>query len=387
MRNKKYLIQYFGLVAVLFFALGFFTQFLVEKHMVEKPVLAETNMDLFWHTWNVLEEKYPFEEPVDQEKMHAAIGGLVDSYQDRHMAFFPPTKSRSFAEDIAGEFGGAGMEVSFQSGYVVVVAPLKNSAADRAGILAGDVITGIDGEDISGLDFETAISQIRGKVGTTLDLEIVRQGEESELDISLVREIVKIPILDTEIVGDVFIIHFYTFSERSERDFEKALQEFRDSDAKKLLIDLRNNPGGFLSSAINVTSYFLEQGLTVVKEYDGNDDSYEKAKKYRSSGYETLNEREYELSVLINQGSASASEIVAGALRDHDKAIIYGQESFGKGSVQELVELPHDTSLKVTISKWLTPDNIEISGRGIAPDVVFEKDLLEETLKVLNTEK
>lgn len=386
MTNSNHRIKYIGITAIIFFMIGFSMQHVVGFFLKETPATAQSDMDLFWQTWEVLDEKYPFQEPSREEKIYAAIGGLVESYQDQHMAFFPPMKSQSFAEDIAGEFGGAGMEVSLQSGYVVVVAPLKGSPADRAGIEPGDVILKINGLEAADVDFETAVSLIRGEVGTTVELEIVRQNEEDIMLVSLVREVVKIPILDTEIIDDVFTIHFYTFSEQSEQAFKEALLDFKKSGASTLLIDVRNNPGGFLTSAINITSHFLDQGLTVVKEYDGNGIDYTQATKYRSTGYDTLKGVDYNLAVLINRGSASASEILAGALRDHNLATIYGQQSFGKGSVQELIDLPQETSLKVTISKWLTPNDMEISGQGVEPDILIEEDLFIETVKLLNAE-
>ncbi len=383
--NKKQNILYGFLIAILFFFFGF----LMQPYLNPQPQTnaVPVDMSLFWDTWKVLEDKYPFDEPTSQEKVFAAITGLVGAYKDEHMAFFPPVKSQSFAEDIAGEFAGAGMEVNFQSGYLVVIAPLKDSAAERAGIMPGDVSISIDGQDLTGIDFETGISMIRGRIGTELTMTVARNGVEGYIPISLIRELIHIPILDTEIIDDVFIIHFYTFSESSEEYFLEALTTFKQSGARHLLLDLRNNPGGFLTSAVTIASHLLDQGLVVVQEYDGVEDGQEMGvHRYRSLGYSTLKGIEYDMSILINRGSASASEILAGALRDHGKAKIYGQQSFGKGSVQELIDLPKKTSLKVTISKWLTPNGIEISGTGIEPDVVFAEHELEETIAFINNE-
>lgn len=379
--NKK--ITYI-LISILFFGFGFFARSFFLQYTTSSSAsdLSNVDLSLFWETWNTLEDKYPFQEPNIEDKIYGAIMGLVNSYNDQHMVFFPPTRSKFFAENIAGEFGGVGMEVGIEDGSLVVVAPLKDSPAERSGILSGDIILAIDGENVSDMDFNTAISSIRGNVGTSLVLTIIHPGEEKEIDIIIVREIVQIPILNTETIDETFIIHFYSFSEQSNQEFTKALIEFRESGLENLLIDLRNNPGGFLSSAIDVTSHFLDEGLVVVKEDFGRGE--DAIKKYRSLGYDTLDGIDYNLNVLINRGSASASEIFAGALQDHGQALVFGGTSFGKGSVQELLDLSQKTSLKVTVARWLTPNDIQISGTGIVPDVIFYEDELEQTLEILN---
>ncbi|MCA9353050.1 S41 family peptidase [Patescibacteria group bacterium] len=326
----------------------------------------ENDFDLFWYVYDTLEKKYPFEEPSQKDKMFGAIRGLVDSYGDDYSAFLPPNESTFFTQTISGEFGGIGAEIGVESGYLVVIAPLKNSPAERAGIVAGDIITHVDGVDIAGKTLDGAISLIRGEVGSSVELEIVRFHEEEPLTLTVQRETVHIPIVNTETIEDVFVIHLYNFNESSDKEFEQALVAFKESGSKKLLLDLRNNPGGFLDSAINMASFFLPQGSIVLRERNGTE--MEDERLYRSTGKTLLMDYPFDMMVLINGGSASASEILAGALKDHHYATIVGETSFGKGSVQEFLSLPEDTSLKITVAQWLTPDGDQISKKGIEPD-------------------
>lgn len=358
-------------LAVVFFALGYFL-----FNPLQSRLRSETDLDLFWDVWSTLEKKYPFEEPSSQDKVYGAIQGLVDSYGDEYSSFLPPVRSEFFNQTIHGEFGGIGAEISIQSGYLTIVSPLKDSPAEKANVLAGDIVTHVDGVEVADKTLDEAIGLIRGEIGTEVILTIIRRGELEPLDITITRDNVKIPILDTQVQGDVFIIQLYNFNETSAQEFKYALHEFNQGGYDKLLIDVRNNPGGYLTSAIDIVGYFLPQGKVVLRE-QGSQDTAEEV--YRSSGHDLLDNENITLKVLINGGSASASEILAGALQDHKKAVIIGEQSFGKGSVQELIDLPEKTSLKITTAKWLTPAGNHISRIGITPDIEIAFNPEEDT--------
>lgn len=364
--EKKRTISWHNiLLAIIFFVGGYISFGFINEYVSSRPEAKD--MSLFWEVWNTMEEKYPFDEPNNQEKIYGAIEGLVKSYGDDYSSFLPPVRSEFFNQTITGEFGGAGMEIGVREGFLVVISPLKNSPAEKAGILPNDIITHVDDVDISGDSLDEAISRIRGKIGTSVTLTLLRRGESEALEISLTREEVHIPIIETEIIENVFIIHLYNFNEASDTAFKDALEKFKKSGKKQLLIDLRNNPGGYLDAAVAISSYFLPQGTVIVREQHGEDKDDQIT--YRSKGYKLLDNHQYETMVLINGGSASASEILAGALSENDAALVVGEQSYGKGSVQELLRLPQGTSLKVTVAKWLTPLGNQISKVGIEPDV------------------
>lgn len=375
--------------AIIFFTLGI----AVQRYVPVARGLSETeqqyDLSLFWKVWNLMESKYPFEAPTDQERLYGAIEGLVDSYNDDYTVFLPPTESKNFENTISGSFGGIGVEIEIIDGLLTVVAPLENSPAQKAGVKSGDVIVEVDKTKLDGLSFNETLQRIRGKVGTKVTLTIVRSGVDEKIDIPITRDIVKIPVTKTETIDDVFIIHLYNFNEESTQYFKDAINEFEKSGKKKLILDLRNNPGGFLSSAIDVASYFIPQGKTIVKEDFGRDDKPNV--KYRSVGHKNISSKKINMIILVNKGSASASEIVAGALQEHKIATVIGETSFGKGSVQELIKLPGETSLKVTIAHWLTPNGNQITGKGVIPDIIVKQegdDRIDEQLeKALQTLK
>lgn len=366
-----------GLVVVVFIAGAYigaqssFTEkiFPTSVHASDSTA-AQANLSEFWSIWNLIEQKYPFkkDEPTDKEKVYGAIAGLVASYDDPYTVFFPPKEAKLFNQEVKGSFGGVGMEVGLKDGIVTVVAPLKDSPAEKAGIHAGDIITEINDESTDGMDVDTAISLIRGDVGTSVTLTVVRQGESGLKEITIVRDIVKLPVIDTTTKGNVFIISLYSFSENSAALFKDALKKFNESDKRRLIIDLRGNPGGYLDSAVDIASYFLPAGKTIVRENSGTD----KPEIVHQSKGTALLAKNPRMVILINGGSASASEILAGALSEHNVATLVGTKSFGKGSVQELVNLKDGSSVKITVAKWLTPNGVSISEKGIVPKIIIE---------------
>lgn len=319
------------------------------------------NLGTFWKAWNALNDRYvgpsaSSTAPNIKDKLWGAIQGLTDSYGDPYTIFLPPEDAKIFQEDISGSFEGVGMEIGINSeGALTVIAPLKGTPAERAGLRSGDHIFSIDGRATDGLSTDAAVKLIRGPKGTTVTFTIYRDGEP--LEIPVTRDAISVPTIDHSIDNDsgVYVISLYSFSANSHGAFNQALAAFRRSGSNKLLIDLRGNPGGYLESAVSMASNFLPKGTEVVTEdYQGKRENI----VHRSKGTGGVPEGT-KVVILIDQGSASASEILAGALQDSGIATIIGTRSFGKGSVQELVDIDGG-SLKVTVARWLTP-----SGRSI----------------------
>lgn len=349
--------------------------------IINKTDASTTNVDFapFWKAWNIINQKYvPTNSTTtggvdDQTRVYGAIKGMADSLGDPYTTFFPPVESKSFNEEISGQIEGVGMEVDIKDGVLTVIAPIKGTPAYKAGVKTGDKILKIDNTLTLKLSTEEAIKLIRGKKGTTVKITFVRAGVKDPFEVGIVRDVISIPTVDTETKGDVFIIRLYSFSATSPDLFRNALREFVESGKYKLIIDLRGNPGGYLEAAQDMASWFLPAGKVIVKEDFRNE---EDTQIFRSKGYNIFNDA-LRLVILIDGGSASASEILAGALHDHGVATLVGAQSFGKGSVQELISLTSDTSLKVTIAKWLTPDGLSISHKGLTPDVVVKLDETE----------
>ncbi|MBA3733274.1 S41 family peptidase [Patescibacteria group bacterium] len=350
--------------------------------VINKTDPAGTNVDFqaFWKAWNVIDQKYvptnstTTDKKVDsQTRVYGAIEGMVKALGDPYTTFFPPVEAKTFNEEISGNFEGVGMEVGVKDKILTVIAPLKGTPAYRAGIKTGDKIVKIDETFTEKLSTEEAIKIIRGKKGTAVKFLIVREGVKDPFEITVLRDVINMPTVDTETKGDVFVIRLYSFSAISPNLFRDALRQFVQSGKNKLIIDLRGNPGGYLEAAIDMASWFLPAGKVVVQEDFRN---AQDAQIYRSKGYNIFNNK-LKLVILIDGGSASASEILAGALHEQGVATLVGTQSFGKGSVQELVDITSDTSLKVTIAKWLTPNGTSISHGGLTPDVVVKLDEAE----------
>jgi carboxyl-terminal processing protease len=346
--------------------------------ILNKDTGTGENIDFapFWKAWQVIDDKYVSTStttPVktdNQNRVYGAISGMVASLGDPYTTFFPPVEAKSFNEEISGNFEGVGMEVGTKDGVLTVIAPLKNTPAYKAGIKSGDKIAKIDDTLTNSLSTAEAVNIIKGKKGTTVKFTIIREGEKDPLIISVVREVIDIPTIDTETKVDVYIIHLYNFSAISSDLFRNSLRKFIESGKYKLVLDLRGNPGGYLEAAVDMASWFLPAGKVIVKEDFKN---AQDAQIFRSKGYNIFS-NQLKMVVLIDGGSASASEILAGALHEQGVATLIGTQSFGKGSVQELVDITSDTSLKVTIARWLTPNGTSISHGGLTPDIVVTLD-------------
>lgn len=334
----------------------------------------EADLNEFWRVWNLLEKKFVASTSTDpvtvSDRINGAIEGLVGSYGDPYTLFLPPEDAAEFAEDIGGEFSGVGMEVGLRNGLITVIAPLSDSPAEKAGVLSGDVVVKIDGTATDGMSIEEAVRLIRGEQGSKVTLTIYREGELEFKDIEITRDLITIPTVDTEVKNGVYIIRLYNFNALSETKMQEALDAYKRGRYKKLILDLRGNPGGYLQSAIAIAGYFLPEGSAVVREHFGENIEEQ---VYRSQGKKVANFNPDNLVVLIDGGSASASEILAGALSEQKVATTIGTKTFGKGSVQELIKLPSGASLKVTVARWLTPNGISLSEDGLDPMVKISR--------------
>jgi carboxyl-terminal processing protease len=347
----------------------------------------DVDMTPVWRAWEIIDEKFvpaaiasttkvaTTTAEKNQERVYGMIAGLAASLGDPYTYFMPPQEASQFAEDMSGLFEGVGMEIAVRDQILTVVTPLKGTPAERAGIKAGDRIIEINGESTQGMDVEAAIKRIRGPKGTQVKLLIVREGWVEPREMSVTRDVINVPIVNTDLRSDgVFVISVATFTSNAPDLFRNALREFKSSGSNRLIIDLRGNPGGYLEAAVQMSSWFLPAGKIVVTEdYAGNATNI----VHRSMGYNIFDDR-LNMVILVDKGSASASEIFADALRVHRGAQLVGVNTFGKGSVQELVDITSDTSLKITVARWLGPDGVQIPLEGIKPDVevkVTEKDI------------
>jgi len=355
----------------------------VEKvfSLTNKDPQTETTADFapFWKAWNVLNEKSIYaKDASDQDRVWGAVSGLASSLGDPYTVFFPPEENKTFNEAIKGSFSGIGAEIGIKDKILTIVAPLKGTPAWNAGVKAGDKILKIDKTETVDMTIDKAIDLIHGDKGTEVSLTIFREGERQTREIKIIRDIIQVPTIETEMTKDgIFVIKFYSFSENSAELFRDALIAFSESKTDKMIIDLRGNPGGYLDSAIRIMGWFVDEGKVVVREDFGDK---KKEEVYRSYGPRLFNDK-LKLVILVDKGSASASEIFAGTLKEHNLATVVGETTFGKGSVQELVKITDDTSLKVTVARWLTPNGLSISDHGLEPNIkisITQKDFDEK---------
>lgn len=353
--------------------------------------LTDEQFAPFWKVWKVLDEKHVLATSTDsQERIWGAIQGLAGSQNDPYTVFFPPEENEIFKSDIAGNFEGVGMEIGLKDGVLTVIAPIKGSPADRVGVKAGDKILKIGDQSTLDLPVDRAVKFIRGPKGTPIKIIFAREGVNEPLEKTIIRDVIDIPTIETQIkpgsstanassgIGlrddGIFVIKLFSFTAQSPDLFRKALRDFVQSGSHKLIIDLRGNPGGYLDAAWDMASWFLPLGKTIVTEDFGGKRPNQ---VYKSKGYNIFN-KDLKLIILVDSGSASASEIFAGAIQEHGVGKLLGIKTFGKGSVQELVPITQDTSLKVTIATWLTPSGHNLSNEGLAPDYevkVTQKDI------------
>ncbi|MDD3285424.1 MAG: S41 family peptidase [Patescibacteria group bacterium] len=322
------------------------------------------NFNLYWEVWDRLKSDYVDKNKIkDEDMFYGSLRGLAASMDDPYTIFMDPEEAQEFSDDLSGTFEGIGAEVGMRNDLITVIAPLAGMPAEKAGIRAGDKIYAINSESTIGLGVDEAVKKIRGPKGTEVVLTIIRQDEEKPLDIKIIRDQIFVKSVKTEVRKDgVMVITVSNFNDDTLDLFNQAIETALTKNPKGLILDLRNNPGGYLDTAISMASAWVKEGPVVVEQFgEGKRQEYFATGNNRLGSFKTV--------VLINGGSASASEIVAGALRDYKKATIVGEQSYGKGSVQSLRDLSDGSALKVTVAKWLTPNGDFINDKGISPDV------------------
>jgi carboxyl-terminal processing protease len=363
---KKTLISTLLVVVIL---ASFGGGFYFGKSQCEICPPEELDFSLFWEAWHKLQEKYVDKEKFDIQKMiYGAISGMVNSLEDPYTTFLNPEDTKRFIEDVKGTFEGVGMEIGIKKGQLQVIAPLEGTPAQKAGLRAGDKIIKVGDTLTADITIDEAVDLIRGPEGTEVTLTVYREEWGQTKEIKVVRGVIEIPSLKWELKeDDIAYLRIYHFTEKASFDFTKAAIEILTSPAQKIILDLRNNPGGYLEIAQDIAGWFLERGQTVVIEDFGQ---IKEQKVYKAKGNASL--VGYPMVILINQGSASGSEILAGALRDNRGIKLIGEKSYGKGSVQELERLREGSSLKITVARWLTPEGELITDVGLEPDIKIE---------------
>lgn len=369
--NKKIL----GIViaaAIVGFAGGFYFHDYSALDQVNLPIINQTigkpqdvDFAMFWDVWNLIQKKYVDKSKLDTQKMiYGAIDGMVNAVGDPYTVFFTPKDSEAFSEDINGSFSGIGIEIGIRNEILTVIAPIAGTPAEKAGILAGDKIIKIGDKTTENMTTNEAVSLIRGSRGTKVKITIVREGQKTDKEYTITRDVIKVPTVTWKMVNEnIAYIQLYIFNKNVDNDFEKIAREISKSKADRIILDVRNNPGGLLDSAINIASYFLDTDSIVTKEkfVDGKEDVFNSAANGLLKNYPIV--------IITNQGSASASEILTGAIKDNRRITIVGEKSFGKGVVQEVDNLSGGASVKITIAKWYTPNGLSIDENGITPDV------------------
>lgn len=326
----------------------------------------DVNFNIFWETWEIIEKNYVRQPVSETELLYGAITGSVASLGDLHTVFFDPQTTKEFTEELQGKFEGIGAEIAIKKDRLTIVAPLPDSPAENAGLRSGDKVYEINGEDTTGISLDYAVSKIRGPKGTEVILTIGRESLEDLQEIEIIRDTIRIQSVKYEVL-DNNIIHLKVryFNGDTASDFNNAVLEIINKNPRGIIFDLRNNPGGFLETSIEVASEWVEDGVVVYERLSDG-----KLKKHKAKGRARL--KDFPTVVLINEGSASGSEIVAGALQDYGLAILIGEQTFGKGSVQSLFDLSDGSTIKLTTAEWLTPNENTIDGDGIEPDIEIE---------------
>lgn len=353
----------------------------VSINRILPPEKEKLDFGLFWRVWDTLYEKYYDKSKlIDSEMVYGAIKGMVSAIGDPYTTYLPPAENKIFQEDLQGTFEGVGIQIGFKGNQLVVIAPLPNSPAEKKGIKAGDFIVRIKDES-RGIDMATlgitlpeAVQAIRGKAGTSVKLTLVREGEQKPIEVVVVREAVNVPSVVVEYIesGSIAHIKILKFSKETLKEWENTIAELLlKRNLSGIILDVRNNPGGLLDDAIEIASDFLDSGRVVVIEEKGDGTRSE----YRVKKLGRL--KNYKLAVLLNEGSASASEILAGALKDNGKAKLIGETTFGKGTIQEPVQIEGNGGLNITIARWLTPSGFWVNDGGLKPDIEVKDN--EET--------
>tara|TARA_Y100001970_G_scaffold291277_1_gene427824 strand:- start:1025 stop:2167 length:1143 start_codon:yes stop_codon:yes gene_type:complete len=343
-----------------------FNAFGVEK--IEKDIYKK--IDLFTEVLEKINNDYV--EEVDQgTMMDSAIDGVLQSL-DPYSSYMSPDVFKNMQTETSGEFGGLGIEVGMELGVVKVISPIDNSPASKVGVKAGDYIVKINDIQVQGKSLSEAVELMRGPVGSDIEITVRRVGFKKALTFIITREIIKVESVKSKIIDDIGYLRLTSFNENSSDQFKKKIKEFKKNNLEKFILDLRNNPGGLLSQAIKITDFFLNNGEIVSTKGRQENEN----RKWFAKNGDLINGKT--LIVLINYGSASASEIVAGALQDHKRAILVGENTYGKGSVQSIIPLKNNGAIRLTISKYYLPSGKSISNVGVSPDIVIAEEDIEK---------
>ena len=340
-----------------------------DNNLPEFVDAREVDFDLFWDVWESLEDQYYQQKEIaDSDLFYGSIRGMVAALGDPYTIFFDPEQAQAFNQELQGTFEGIGAEIGIKHDRLTIIAPLPDTPAKKAGLRAGDKILAIDDVDTYNMFIDEAVRRIRGPKGSEVVLTVLSKDDTSPREVGIIRDKIIINTVSWEIVEgnkDLVYIRIFSFIEDAARDFKKEVDLILDQNPKGLILDLRSNPGGYLDAAVRIASFWIDNG-PVVKERFADD----KIELYKAQGAAKL--KDLKTVVLVNGGSASASEILAGALRDYNKAIIVGEQTFGKGSVQDYSNLKDGSALKITVAEWLTPQGVSINKEGITPDIVVE---------------
>ena len=332
---------------------------------LEDPKSKEVDFGVFWQAWDLIDREYlRHDKSNSQDKVHGAVRGLVQSLNDPYTQYFTPIDSTRFQQDVQGSFGGIGAELGLRGGRLVVITPLKGTPASRAGLAPGDQIIAINTTSTENLQVDEAVNLIRGPINSTVTLSVFRENWKAIKPFTLKRERINLPTVDSEIIqGNILHLSLYSFNANASQLMAEALKNaFLKQPIGGIILDLRNNPGGYLEVAVDMAGWFLPKGTLIVTEQGLGENNH----KFLAEGEGSL--AKVPMVVLINEGSASASEILAGALRDHKRASLVGAQSFGKGTIQELKTLKDGSAIKMTIAHWVLPEGQILEGNGLKPD-------------------
>jgi len=374
--KNKFIIIAILLIAASFVGGFYFHQYVSKTYVPIKEVINRElgqpqgiDFSLFWKTWDLIQSRYVDQSKIKtQDLVYGAIDGMVKAVGDPYTVFFVPKESENFAQEINGAFGGVGIEIGLRDSMLTVITPIKGTPGEKAGLIAGDKILKIGDKSTDGLHIDQAVSLIRGPKGTPVRLTINRESFKSPKEVTIIRDTIKVPTVAWKLLdNNTAYVQLFIFNRNVDDDFKKVAKEIISSKADRIILDLRNNPGGLLDSSVNIAGYFLEPNQLVTQERFNNN----KTDEYRTSDNGQL--KNYPLVIIINKGSASASEILAGAIKDNRGVTLVGEKSFGKGVVQEVDELPGKASVKITIAKWFTPKGTSINDSGIEPDIKIER--------------
>lgn len=361
------------LIFVLGYQIGQRENSLTPINIASQPQ-ARVNMDfsLFWKTWDLVSQKYIDKKAIDPQKLYyGAIQGMVAAIGDPYTVFLPPESQKNTKEQLGGSFEGVGMQLGYNKDKrLIVIAPLKDTPAEKAGIKAGDLILTINKKDVNNLSLPDAVSMIRGPKGTTVALSVYSENADKPRDVSLSRDTIIVRSVDLTMKNtpsgkQIAYIRLSGFGDKTESEWDDVVTEALAKSSQGVIVDVRNNPGGYLESAVYIASEFLSSGPVVLQEDAGG-------RKQELDVMRNGRMLKIPLVILINKGSASASEILSGAMQDNKRALLVGEQSFGKGTIQSTEDLPQATGIHITTAKWLTPKGRWIHGIGLTPDVVIE---------------